>query len=147
MKPEKESVVWCQDHVAFRVSDMDAALRFYEETIGLKRVSCQTDEAHHERFAFLELDGGNLELLQCLDESNRPKPYTKPVVEPPYCPHLALKTYDIESVIEKLRERGVAIVKGPLEIPNQVRWLYVADPDNNVIEFVQWVGTGISGAM
>lgn len=128
-----------QDHVAFRVSDMNAALRFYEETVGLKRLSCQTDEEHHETFAFLELDGGNLELLQCLDESNQPVAYAKPVLEPPFCPHLALKTDDLDAIVGLLRERGVAIVKGPLEIPGQVRWLYVADPDNNVIEFVQWL--------
>ncbi|HOV72912.1 MAG TPA: VOC family protein [Candidatus Hydrogenedentes bacterium] len=128
-----------QDHVAFRVSDMEAALNFYEQTLGLRRLSCQTDEDHHERFAFLELDGGNLELLQPLDESNRPVSFAKPTVEAPYCPHLAIRTGDLDAVADRLRERGVPIVKGPLQIPGQVRWLYLADPDNNIIEFVQWL--------
>jgi hypothetical protein len=38
-----------------------------------------------------------------------------------------------------LRDQAIAIVKGPLEIPGKVRWLYAADPDKNVIEFVQWL--------
>lgn len=139
MTQDGKAAGWMQDHVAFRVSDMEAALRFYEETVGLKRLSCQTDEEHHERFAFLELGGGNLELLQYLDESNRPLPYVKPVVEAPYCPHLALRVDDLDALGRQLAARGAAIVKGPLEIPGQVRWLYIADPDNNILEFVQWL--------
>jgi hypothetical protein len=26
-----------------------------------------------------------------------------------------------------------------MEIPGMVRWLYAADPDGNVLEFVQWL--------
>ena len=28
---------------------------------------------------------------------------------------------------------------GPLEISGRVKWVYVSDPDNNVIEFIQWL--------
>ena len=34
---------------------------------------------------------------------------------------------------------GISLLKGPLAIPDKVRWCYLADPDNNVIEFVQWL--------
>ena len=38
-----------------------------------------------------------------------------------------------------LREKQVTVLKGLLEIPGMVRWLYAADPDGNVLEFVQWL--------
>lgn len=128
-----------QDHVAFRVSDLDAAVRFYTEVLGLKLMFQRIDEAHHEAFAFLELNGGNIELLQLLDERNVPLPYTKPEVAPPYCPHLALKSDDLDALVRQLETYAIPLVKGPLEIPGQVRWLYIADPDNNIIEYVQWL--------
>ncbi len=127
------------DHVALRVSDMDAAITFYTQKLGLRLLSDQVDEEHHERFAFLELDGGNLELLQVLDEDNAPAPYRPPEPDASLCPHLAIATADLASETMRLQKRGVPIFKGPLEIGGQVRWLYTADPDNNVIEFVQWL--------
>ena len=130
--------MWTQDHVAFRVSDLDAALRFYSDGLGMKLMFRERDAEHHEAFAFLELDGGNLELLQCLDEENRPTAFERPRIEPPYCLHLALRTDDLDAVVSMLETRGIPVVKGPLEIPGSVRWLYAADPDHNVIEFVQW---------
>ena len=38
-----------------------------------------------------------------------------------------------------LNEKRIPILKGPLEIQGQVRWMYLADPDNNILEFVQWL--------
>jgi len=125
--------------MAFRVSDMDAAVEFYVNGLGMKLMFRKTDEEHHEEFAFLELDGGNLELLQLLDERNRSVAYDRAPAAPPYCPHLALKTDDLDGVVRMLGERQIPILNGPLEIPGSVRWLYVADPDNNVLEFVQWL--------
>jgi len=128
--------MWTQDHVAFRVSDMDAALAFYADALGMKLKFRKTDQEHGEEFAFLELDGGNLELLRSLNDDNS-WPATPPAT--PYCPHLALKTDDLDAVCRMLDERGIAILSGPLEIAGSVRWMYVCDPDNNVLEFVQWL--------
>lgn len=127
------------DHVALRVADLDASIVFYTEKIGLRLMFRELDPEHHEAFAFLELDGGNLELLQMLDEENLPLPHTPPVPAPPYCPHVALGVDDLDAVLEKARRDGLALLKGPLEIPGKVRWLYLADPDQNVLEFVQWL--------
>ncbi len=127
------------DHVAVRVADIDAAIAFYAEKLGLKLMFKEVDEAHHEAFAFLELEGGNIELLQLLDEQNRPRPYSAPPIQEPYCPHVAIGTADLDGLIADLERQSVEIVKGPMEIPGSVRWLYARDPDNNIIEFVQWL--------
>jgi len=129
--------MWTQDHMAFEVSDMDAALAFYEGVLGMKLMFRKTDEEHHEEFAFLELDGGNLELLRTLSKSAIPNPQSP--IPNSYCPHLALKTDDLDGVVRMLNEKRIPILKGPLEIQGEVRWMYLADPDSNILEFVQWL--------
>jgi len=114
---------------------MDEAIRFYTEKLALRLVSREVNAEEQEEFAFLELQGGNLELLQLLDEPD----YPKPDVQPPYCPHLALATDDMNKTLEMIRQHDVPVVKGPLVIENKVTWIYVKDPDNNIIEFVQWL--------
>jgi len=127
------------DHFAFRVSDLEQALHFYGDILGFKLLSKTVDEDHHEAFAFLELAGGNLELLQLLDENNQPIHREKPSIEPPFCPHLAIKSENLDQFVLELQKKNIDIVKGPLEIPDLVKWLYIADSDHNIIEFVQWL--------
>ena len=123
------------DHFAFQVSDMDRAIRFYTERLGLKLLFRESSAEHQEEFAFLELDGGNLELLKKLDGSTfEPK---APVS--PYCPHLAFSTNDMDATLAMIQEKDLTIVKGPLEVAGKVKWIYVSDPDQNVIEFIEWI--------
>ena len=122
------------DHVALPVSDMDQAITFYTEKLGLQVKFREIDPVQQEEFAFLALDGGNLELLRSLAH-----PLEKPEIRPPYCPHLALATDDMTATLKLIEQHRIPIVKGPLKIESKVTWLYIADPDNNVIEFVQWL--------
>jgi hypothetical protein len=92
------------------------------------------NEEEQEAYAFLELDGGSLELIQKLDAD-----YEKPVIAPPYCPHLALETKDMNRTLDVIRDGSINIVRGPLEIAGEERWVYVADPDHNIIEFIEWI--------
>jgi methylmalonyl-CoA mutase C-terminal domain/subunit len=125
------------DHAAIEVSDLDGAIKFYTETLGLELMSNKVDPIHHEAFAFLRLDGGSLELLQCLDDENQPKRFVRQIVRASNCPHLAIGTDDVDALVERLKRERIRILKGPLEIPGDVRWVYALDPDDNILEFVQ----------
>jgi catechol 2,3-dioxygenase-like lactoylglutathione lyase family enzyme len=127
------------DHFAFRVADLDESLAFYCNKLGLKQISRTFDAENQEAFAYVELEGGNLELLQRVDESGRLLAAIKQPIESPYCPHLALVTENLDAVVDTLHSVNIPIVSGPLEIPGLVKWLYIADPDNNIIEFVEWL--------
>ena len=127
------------DHFAFRVTDLDISIEFYNKILGLKLLSRTKDESHHEAFAYLEFVGGKLELLQLLDDQNNPKAYINNNTKQPYCPHLAFKTENMDQLISSLQEQDVPVLEGPLEIPGMVKWIYITDPDNNIIEFVQWL--------
>jgi len=127
------------DHVALEVSDMDASIAFYTQKLGLELMFDKKDEDHHERFAFLKLNGGNLELLQTLDEANQPRPFIQQEPRASNCPHIAFMAEDLDALMAKVARENIPILKGPLEIPGQVRWVYLLDPDNNILEFVQWI--------
>jgi catechol 2,3-dioxygenase-like lactoylglutathione lyase family enzyme len=125
------------DHFAFEVSDLEAALKFYIDVLGFKLETTFMDPQEHETLAIVETAGGKLELIQVLDENNQPQPFEPIVLRKHFCPHLALQTDDIEQTLTHLREHGIVPVRGPLEIPELVKWFYICDPDGNVIEFFQ----------
>jgi len=127
------------DHFAFEVSDMDKAIRFYTKKLGLKLLSREFDRENQEAYAFLKLDHGSLELLQKFDKNGRPVKFRKRTPKAPYCPHLALKTPDMKQLIAKVKKEDIPIAKGPLKAPGLAKWIYICDPDNNIIEFVQWL--------
>ncbi len=124
------------DHVAFPVRDLKASVEFYTQKLGLKLMFQQVDQAHGEAFAFLELEGGNLELLQSLQPPVDDEPSA---VNDLLCPHAAIQVDDLETWLGVLNEKKISITKGPLEIPGKVKWLYFTDPDNNVLELVEWL--------
>ena len=122
------------DHVAFQVSDIDAAIQFYVERLGFVLASKAVNPEQQEAYAFLALEDLRLELIQDLKAES----YQKPVVKPPYCPHLAMETDDMAGTVARLQQAGVAILRGPLKIEGEETWVYFTDPDNNVLEFIQW---------
>ena len=121
------------DHVAFQVSNMDAALQFYVGRLGFTLSSRAVNTDEGEDYAFLTLGDLRLELIQDLRTI-----YQKPQVKPPYCPHLAIETDDMAQAVAHLKERGVPIIRGPLEVAGEETWVYFVDPDNNVLEYIQW---------
>lgn len=121
------------DHSAFQVSDIDSSIDFYINRLGFRLCSKETDNNEHEIFAFLELGDARIELLQDLAG-----PYEIPPIRKPYCPHFSLGVDDLKQVEEMLREKDVNIVRGPMEIKGEATWLYISDPDNNILEYVQW---------
>jgi lactoylglutathione lyase len=124
------------DHMAFRVSNMDQSIQFYTQTLGLRLLFRNVNPDEQEDYAILELEGGNLELIQRLDGL----PFEPPEIKPPYCPHLAFTSDDMDETLKMIAEKHIPVVTGPLEIEGAEKWIYIHDPDNNVIEYIQWLG-------
>jgi catechol 2,3-dioxygenase-like lactoylglutathione lyase family enzyme len=121
-----------------QVSSLEAALKFYSEVLGSscsKPTSWDEDGKPAGEYAFAEVGGLRLELIRDLRAPFVPQP----PLPPPYCPHVALETDDLDGAVAVLRENGVPILQGPLTIP-ECAWVFFADPDGNVLELVQWFG-------
>jgi lactoylglutathione lyase len=122
------------DHVAFQVANLDQAIDFYVGRLGFDIDFRSVNPQEQEAYAFLSLADLRLELIQDLARGG----FTGPSPEPPYCPHLAIQTDDMAQAVLRLKEAGVAILRGPLEVEGEDTWLYFCDPDNNILEYVQW---------
>lgn len=122
------------DHGAFQVSDLDRSVQFYTEKLGFsvkrRTVSPEVGEAG----AIVSLNGVDIELIQDLKSAFTPLPEPRA----PYCPHLCFSVDDLDAELSRLERGGVPVVFGPMEIPGEERWLYFADPDNNMLEYIVW---------
>ena len=49
--------------------------------------------------------------------------------------HMALEVTDLESVKSQLESKNIAITGGPITLPDGATFIFVRDPDSNVIEF------------
>ena len=122
------------DHFAFQVSDMDSSIRFYTKKLGFKLKSRVTNEEEKEEYAFLEHEDARLELI--LDLKGE---YKKSEIKKPYCPHFCLVVENMGSSVDLLRKSNIPIVHGPLETKGDAAWVYFCDPDNNILEYIQWL--------
>ena len=122
------------DHGAFRVRNLDDAIRFYTEKLGFQFLFRHEAAEIGERYAFLTYQGARLELIETIGTVYEPV-----MPERPYCPHLCFETDDIDAVIQMLQQNGIPILNGPNEIPGSERWLYFMDPDYNVLEYIIWL--------
>lgn len=121
------------DHSAFQVSDMDAAIAWYMNTLGFEFLFRGINEEEKEAYAFLKYGTSRLELIQDLVT-----PYEKPIIKKPFCPHVCLEVESMEVALKILKDHNLTIVRGPLEIKGEETWVYFVDPDHNILEFIQW---------
>jgi catechol 2,3-dioxygenase-like lactoylglutathione lyase family enzyme len=121
------------DHCGFQVRSLEAAIRFYTEKLGFTLDTQAVNEAEQEAYALLSRGTARLELIQDLVNE-----FVLPPIRKPFCPHYCLEVGDLEQAVAELRARGIPIVKGPLHIEQEETWVYFADPDHNILEYIQW---------
>ena len=121
------------DHCGFQVKNLDLSIKFYTEKLLFKLDYRAINEEEQEEYAFLSLGKARLELIQDLVND-----YDIPAIKKPYCPHFCIEIDDMAKAVSDLKALNIRIVKGPLKIENEETWIYFADEDNNVLEFIQW---------
>ena len=141
------------DHVGITVSDVDRALGFYRDLLGLRVVADNTisEPAVAEllgldsvQLRIVDLDSGDgriVELLQYVEPTGRQIDYES---SDPATEHIAFTVDDLAAVRVRLAEAGVKIVsRKALTIDDPggsfdgAICLYVRDPDGAILELVQ----------
>lgn len=121
-------------HVAVRVHDFDAALRFYTEALGFtERIAWGEGD---RRAVMLDTGDGNyLEVFA--GGAAEPKP-DGPLL------HVALRTTDCDAAIERVRAAGGVVTSEPKDVtipsrphPTPVRIAFCRGPAGELIEFMQ----------
>lgn len=121
-------------HIAIKVKDFDASLKFYTKTLGFP-VSMTWGEGN-SRAAMIDTGNGN-----CIEVFAGGPPEAKPEG---IWMHLALRCTDTKSAIEKARAAGfqvtmevadITIDAKPAKCP--IRIAFFKGPDGELIEFFQ----------
>jgi lactoylglutathione lyase len=121
-------------HTMIRVLDLDAALRFFCQGIGLSEIRRRDDDKGRFTLVFLGLDPSSdspqVELTHNWDQK---EPYTVGR----HFGHLAYEVDDIYALCDKLMKAGVTINRPPRD----GNMAFVRSPDNISIELLQKGGS------
>ncbi len=117
-------------HTRFRVSDMEASLRFYGNVLGLKVIERKTSP-RGSQLAFLEAPGSDSEIELCSF------PASGRVEVPEDLVHLAFQVESLDECMARLKEAGAPITEGPIETSDGTKFIFTEDPDRYEIELMQ----------
>ena len=96
------------DHIGIAVANLDDALRFYRDALGLEIEAAEEVPSQRVRAHFIPAGGAALELLEAMDETS---PIAKYVAKRgPGLHHITLAVDDIEAALARLKARGVRLI-------------------------------------
>jgi lactoylglutathione lyase len=117
-------------HAMLRVRDLDAALRFFVDALGLKEVRRRESESGRFTLVFLSTgadgDEAEIELTYNWDQA---EPY--PVGR--FFGHLAFEVDDVYATCQRLMDAGIVINRPPRD----GRMAFVRSPDLHSVELLQ----------
>lgn len=96
------------DHIGIAVKNMEEALKFYEDVLGIKCVAQEVVEEQKVRTAFLPIGDTEVELLESTSEDGPIAKFIEKKGEG--IQHIAYKVDDIEKALEELKEKGVRLI-------------------------------------
>ena len=128
-------------HTMLRVRNLDLALDFYCNKLGLKEVQRREDESNRYTLVFLAASEDSKVLQQATSGKGRPAPLVELTFnwdeedygEARFFGHLAFEVEDIYAVCERLRQGGVVINRPPRD----GMMAFVRSPDRHSIELLQ----------
>ena len=114
-------------HVSLNVADVDAAVDFYENGLGLTRIE-RPDFGFPG--AWFDTGAGQIHLLEVDGHSA------------PAGQHFAFRVDDIDAVVATLVQRGIEVNGPSAGFPGAGRQAFLEDPSGNLIELNQPDGVG-----
>lgn len=138
------------DHLNIVTTDLERAVAFYTGFLGLRRGFETVLEGEwiervtglsgvRARCVFLEGGGDvRIELLQYESPEGAAEEPLSP--NAPGLRHFAIEVENLDSVVRRLKEAGVPLISGPVEVPFSVghrgrkRLCYFRDPDGVLVE-------------
>lgn len=140
------------NHSSFTVSDLQRSIDFYCNILGMNLVrEAQRPEDYTEsvtgiegcslNIAIVEGWGHRLELIEYVGLAKKKK---SAPCSSPGAAHICFNADEIESTVERLRQKGVMFVSDPVTVPSEPnkggKVVYGKDPDGIVFELVELLG-------
>src|SRR6185437_7019940 len=114
------------DHIAIAVRDIDAALKFYRDTLGIVPSVVEDVPTEGVRIAFLPLggpEGTKIELIQPLDRANSIGRFLEKHGEGQH--HICLEVADIEAALAQLQAEGAPVLDTAPRISAEGRAVFI----------------------
>jgi methylmalonyl-CoA epimerase len=96
------------DHIGIAVADLDAALRFYRDALGLDVEAPEEVASQRVRAHFIPAGEAALELLEATAPDSPIATYLEK--RGPGLHHITLRVDDIDDALERLKARGVRLI-------------------------------------
>lgn len=106
------------NHVAIVVEDIDSALTFWKEQLGLELDHIEDVPSQASKVAFLPVGEGEVELVQPTDPESGLAKYLIKRGEGMH--HICLEVENIDEMLNMLKEKGVRLInEEPLDLPGR----------------------------
>jgi len=96
------------DHIGIAVADLEEALKFYRDALGLEIEPAEEVSSQRVRAHFIPVGDSALELLEATDDSSAIAKYT--AKRGPGLHHITLRVDDLRAALARLKERGVRLI-------------------------------------
>jgi lactoylglutathione lyase len=117
-------------HTMLRVRDLDLAIDFFVDKLGLREIRRHRSDAGRFTLVFLATGaGGDAAEIELTHNWDQKEPYSVGR----FFGHLAFEVDDIHATCERLRSAGVAILRPPRD----GRMAFVKSPDGQSVELLQ----------
>ncbi len=111
-------------HIAIAVHDLDAALAFYRDALGLEMTERRESPQEGVEIAFLPAGEGEIELISPMDAEGGVARILEKRGEGLH--HVCLAVEDVEAAMERLREAGALLLnKEPRVNEHGTRYVFV----------------------
>lgn len=112
------------DHLAIVVADLDEALAFWRDALGLPVSEVAEVPRERSAIAFLPLENGEIELVQPTDEESGIARYL--AKRGPGMHHVCLEVDDLDGLLQRLKDHGVELINPePVTKPDGVRYAFI----------------------
>lgn len=121
------------NHVAIVVKDIESALTFWRDQLGLTLDHIEDVPSQASKVAFLPIGEGEVELVEPTDPDSGLAKYLEKRGEGMH--HLCVQVEDIESVLRELQEKGVKLINEiPVDLPGR-RMAFIHPKSTNGVLF------------
>jgi methylmalonyl-CoA/ethylmalonyl-CoA epimerase len=112
------------DHIAVVVSDVDAALSFWRDALGMELSHLEDVPAEKSQVAFLPVGESEIELVLPTDPDTGLARYLEK--RGPGMHHICLEVDDIQTMLDRLKDKGVQLINDrPLTGSNGKKYAFI----------------------
>jgi lactoylglutathione lyase len=117
--------------VTVKARSMEESLKFYTEFLGLNVIN-KFPAGPGVTIAFLSDEKGNkIELIENAHEKINEESKGLSLVS------IGFVVDSVDKVLELVNEKGIKIVRGPIQTPAGAKFIYIEDPNGAEIEFIE----------